>query len=254
MRKGKGIGDIGVSYDYLNQVFFSDIEHPVKPDMIFDNDHVNNSTSSRVADHAKEVLGRDKQPIDCPNPPRKRRCDKIVSFSEDSKIFLFDPVLFVPPVIVAEKVDVPPDIPDDLVANLGIGEEEPSGPDEFDKIDVNKNLPENEKSLFWSVLKKFRDVFRPAWGLLNDGDTMPIRLKDNAAKPIAQAPFRNSPMAKGVIDPILEEMRAKGRSRPSSSPWASPVFTVEQHGRRRMVIDFRRVNDLVERGATTASL
>lgn len=42
-------------------------------------------------------------------------------------------------------------------------------------------------------------------------------------------------------------MREKGRSRVSSSAWSSPVFTVTQHGRKRMVIDFRKVNSCVER-------
>lgn len=171
MQKGKGIGPVGVSYDYTNMIFFSDTsgEHPTHQQPIESEVELSN-----VRAHAKEVLNRDEQPIDAPTVMKPKSTCKSVTFSVSVSTIVDDPVFVVPPIIVAEKVDIPPDISHDLVADLGLGEEEPSGPDEFDRIDVNPELPESEGSLFWSVLKKFRNVFRPAWGLLNDGDTMPI--------------------------------------------------------------------------------
>lgn len=148
--------------------------------------------------------------------------------------------------VVPELPKHPPDL--SHKADLGLGEEQPeiNQNDEFDSIDINPELSEREENLFRQVLNRFRNVFRAGWGLLNDGSEMVIKLKPGT-EPIAQAPFRNSPKAKEVMDPILDEMRAKGRSRLSSSPWASPVFTVEQHGKKRLVIDFRKVNSVVER-------
>lgn len=46
---------------------------------------------------------------------------------------------------------------------------------------------------------------------------------------------------------MLDKMCSKGRARPSSLPWASHVFKVVQHGKPRLLIDFQKVNDVVER-------
>ena len=130
---------------------------------------------------------------------------------------------------------------------LGYGDESSSSKDDsFQNIDVNPNLLETDKSLLWGVLSKFKGVFQSAWGMLNDGRSMKIPLKKDAV-PRAQAPFRNSPRAKKVLDEVLGEMKRKKRVQASSSPWSSPVFVVYNHGKPRMVIDFRYVNDQVER-------
>ena len=137
-------------------------------------------------------------------------------------------------------------------ANLGMGDDDPTldfanSPDDgFDQIDVNPQLLPHEAAIIRKVLNKYREVFRPAWGLLSDGSAMDIRVKDGA-KPIASQPYRLSPRARRDMDNILDEMREKGRSEPSTSPWAAPAFIVYNHEKPRLVIDFRKVNNLVER-------
>ena len=42
-------------------------------------------------------------------------------------------------------------------------------------------------------------------------------------------------------------MKAQGRITTSSSPWSSPAFVVYNHGKPRLVIDFRYINTQVEK-------
>ena len=216
---------------------------------------LNTSPRNRILQHRTAVLGRDTQPIDLPldgdNDSADSPSEKHVSFTplRSSSCSVYsggkgkcpEPSN---PTDTSLSHDLSPEV------RLGLGEESPEQAededDTFNKIDFNPELNKEEESLFRSVLAKFRDVFRPGWGLLNDGSTMDIKLKPGAT-PKAQAPFRNGPEARRDLDRMLDEMEAKGRIRPSSSPWASPVFTVMQNGKRRLVIDFRQVNDCIER-------
>lgn len=261
MRIGKGIGDIEPSFSYFNGSF-SVIEGDLTPRSIpppatpsgADSraEKCRSSKFKRLPSpsqiHVKNVLSRISQPIDLPpNRPCKTGGGKnTVQFAAEitniEKALEDPPTRIPPPVFVANVVDIPPD----LCGDLGLGNEEPEEDVSVEGIDINPDLPENEMSLFRGVLHKFRRVFRPAWGLLNDGSSMEIKVKPGT-EPITQAPFRNSPRSKAVIDKMMDEMISKGRARPSSSPWSSPVFTVVQHGAPRLLIDFRKVNDVVER-------
>jgi hypothetical protein len=52
------------------------------------------------------------------------------------------------------------------------------------------------------------------------------------------------------LDAFLEENLANGRIRPSESPLASPVFFInKKDGKKRMVIDYRKLNDITVKNA-----
>jgi hypothetical protein len=52
------------------------------------------------------------------------------------------------------------------------------------------------------------------------------------------------------LDKFLDENLASGRIRPSESPLASPVFFIDKKdGNKRMVIDYRRLNDITVKNA-----
>jgi hypothetical protein len=114
-----------------------------------------------------------------------------------------------------------------------------------ESIDVNPALPTQDRELLMEMLRRRKRLFRAEWGLLNDGTEMEIVLKEGV-KPVASVPYRNSPAAKRVVDETLGELQAMDRIEPSTSPWASPVFVVRSHGKDRMVIDLRKVNECVE--------
>lgn len=65
------------------------------------------------------------------------------------------------------------------------------------------------------------------------------------ARPLYQAPRRESPSARATVREEVQKMLQAGAIRPSKSPWASPITLVpKKDGTTRFCIDFRRLNDV----------
>ncbi|GJZ17718.1 hypothetical protein Tco_0553841 [Tanacetum coccineum] len=75
------------------------------------------------------------------------------------------------------------------------------------------------------------------------------------ATPIARAPYRLAPSEMKELAEQLQELTDKGFIRPSSSPWGAPVlFVKKKDGSFRMCIDYRELNKLTVKNATTSQV
>jgi hypothetical protein len=63
--------------------------------------------------------------------------------------------------------------------------------------------------------------------------------------PIAQRAYRMNPQDLEELKRQLADMLSKGLSRPSTSPWGSPVLFVDkQDGTIRLCVDYRKLNEV----------
>jgi hypothetical protein len=101
------------------------------------------------------------------------------------------------------------------------------------------------------LLREFADVIRdevppglPLERALPDGRKIEhqIPLKPDA-KPVAQEPYKLSPVELDEVHKTLTKLSNQGWIRPSLSPWGSPVlFQRKKSGRLRMCVDYRALN------------
>ena len=64
------------------------------------------------------------------------------------------------------------------------------------------------------------------------------------AKSISLPPFLSSPAKREVIDKQMDKWIQLGVIEPSKSPWAAPAFIIYRNGKPRMVVDYRRLNEI----------
>ena len=128
----------------------------------------------------------------------------------------------------------------------GVGPEVPSHLDELYQK-TTENLDEEQKIRVAQMLNKFQDSFsRDEWDL---GLThlAAHAIKTEGAAPVKQPP-RRVPMAYAEEEKkAIEDLKAKGVIRDSTSPWASPIVLVKKKdGSVRPCVDYRKVNELVK--------
>lgn len=73
-------------------------------------------------------------------------------------------------------------------------------------------------------------------------------IKTYNAEPIKQRPYRIAPSEAEFVKGEIQAMLDKGIIRESSSPWASPIVIVpKKNNKRRICIDYRKVNKVTEK-------
>lgn len=99
----------------------------------------------------------------------------------------------------------------------------------------------NEKPQILKLLESFESVVNGI-GCCRDVE---MSIKTNPMiPPISQKSFRINPVLSAEMRQAVEDLVEKGLVRKSMSPWASPSFFVEKKdGSRRLVIDYRRLNE-----------
>jgi hypothetical protein len=70
-----------------------------------------------------------------------------------------------------------------------------------------------------------------------------VPLKEQV-KPISLPPFVASPANREVIDKQMDTWLQQGVIEPSKSPWGAPGFISYRNGKPRMVVDYRKLNEL----------
>jgi hypothetical protein len=94
------------------------------------------------------------------------------------------------------------------------------------------------------VMREFRDVFleelfglRPVREIEVSIETIP------GVSPIAQSPYRMTPMKLAELKVQLQKLLDKGFIQPSNSPWEAPVlFVKKKDGTLCLCIDYRQLN------------
>jgi len=108
------------------------------------------------------------------------------------------------------------------------------------------SIPQDEPELV-KLLEEYKDIFYNDLppGLPPDrGFEFEIHLEPGA-KPPSRPPFRLSFAEQEELKNQLETLKEKGFIRPSKSPFGAPVlFVKKKDGTLRMVVDYRRLNDI----------
>ncbi len=130
--------------------------------------------------------------------------------------------------------------------------DEPSDEEFFKDFDANKALTADQLAGLRKVLQRNRAVFSK----LNIGDPAPratgveFVINTGNAQPLKQAPYRQPPFKRDIINKEVATLLQHGLITPSFSPWGSPVLLVQKKdGSQRMCIDYRKLNALTKKDA-----
>jgi hypothetical protein len=116
------------------------------------------------------------------------------------------------------------------------------------KWPINKNLPPEEITALEEILDEFRDVFAfdaSELGII-EGETYHIKLTDET--PIFKQQYKLSQAEKEILQEQIEERKAVGLIRTSTSEWAAPVTMPpkkDENGNwtlKRPCVDYRALN------------
>ena len=112
---------------------------------------------------------------------------------------------------------------------------------------ASTDLNPQEKMQLASLLNKFGDSFSCGEWDLGLTNLAEHAIETGNAAPIKQHP-RRVPLAHAEAEKqAIEDLKAKGVIRESTSPWASPIVLVaKKDGGVRPCVDYRRVNQLVK--------
>ena len=109
----------------------------------------------------------------------------------------------------------------------------------------SKNLNDEEKSQFKTVLMKYQNAFSKDPKDLGSTSLIEHTINTGNANPIRQHP-RRIPLAKlKEAEEEIKEMASRNIIEPSYGPWSSPVVLVKKkNGSTRFCVDYRKLNDV----------
>ncbi|KAJ3007678.1 hypothetical protein NUW54_g3453 [Trametes sanguinea] len=110
-------------------------------------------------------------------------------------------------------------------------------------VDISKELTSEQQELILEIVKRNQSAFAldGRLGTVDAKCTIPLR---PGAKEISLPPFPSSPAKREVMDKQMDTWIQLGVIEPSMSPWGAPGFIVYRNGKPRMVIDYRKLNEL----------
>ena len=115
------------------------------------------------------------------------------------------------------------------------------------KIKINEQLIPDERDKLIQLLADNNNIFSRGLHDLPGTDIYVhhIDLKPNV-KPVRSQPYKTTPGNNQEIQRQIDELLDAGIIYPSTSMWASPCLLVtKQNGDRRLVFDYRKVNDVI---------
>nr|GAT59874.1 TY3B-TY3B protein [Mycena chlorophos] len=112
------------------------------------------------------------------------------------------------------------------------------------EVDFSPHITVEQRKQLEEVVLKHSQAFGLDGRLGNYPIEVDIPMKPGA-EPVSLPPFPVSPVNREVIDQQMDSWIQLGVIEPSKSPWAAPVFIVYRNSKPRMVIDLRRLNEMV---------
>lgn len=118
-------------------------------------------------------------------------------------------------------------------------------------IKFNKNLNSEELKSINALLNEFSDVFFLQGDKLNENSEFKHKIElVEGAKPVKLKPYRIPEALQAEMNRNIQEMLDSGTIGESNSPWNLPVFlvpkkTIEGKKKFRLVVDMRRLNELI---------
>ena len=113
----------------------------------------------------------------------------------------------------------------------------------LEELDINPELSPEKRKRIQDVIMRNEMAFGLDDRLGHLDARVQIPLKPGA-KEISLPPFATSPANREVMDKQMDKWIQLGVIEPSKSPWAAPAFIVYRNGKPRMVVDYRRLNDI----------
>lgn len=113
----------------------------------------------------------------------------------------------------------------------------------LEELDINPEISADKKRRLQEVIARNELAFGLDDRLGHLDAKVQIPLKPGA-KEISLPPFGTSPANREVIDKQMDKWIQLGVIEPSKSPWAAPAFIVYRNGKARMVVDYRRLNEI----------
>ncbi|MCP4240224.1 MAG: DDE-type integrase/transposase/recombinase [bacterium] len=115
---------------------------------------------------------------------------------------------------------------------------------------THEELTEAQKADVGKLLAEFRDVIGVPGKIIGCTASVTHAIDTGDARPLQQRMFRTSPADREAIQEELQKLLKSGAIRRSSSPWASRMLIVpKKDGSRRVVIDYRGLNNLTAKDA-----
>jgi hypothetical protein len=114
----------------------------------------------------------------------------------------------------------------------------------LEEIDISPDITSDQRQLLETIITRNSKAFGLDGRLGNYEVKVEIPMKPDA-EPVSLPPFPVSPANREVIDKQMDSWIQLGVIEPSKSPWAAPVFIVYRNGKPRMVIDLRKLNEMV---------
>jgi hypothetical protein len=129
-------------------------------------------------------------------------------------------------------------------------EKTPMPEDILQKLNINKNLNENQKNAIGKLLSKYSNVVSQSSSDLGRTQVTKHRVDTGDHLPLRSAPYHAPQITRERIETCVDEMLAKDIIEESHSPWASPVVLVKKKdGTFRFCVDFRKLNRITRRDA-----
>ncbi|BEI86683.1 hypothetical protein CcaverHIS002_0700290 [Cutaneotrichosporon cavernicola] len=122
---------------------------------------------------------------------------------------------------------------------------ETSSPSDPDQIDVNPDLTAEQRHAVDDMLRHRMHAFSSN-NSVGRTNVVEFNVDTGEHLPISQPPYHASPRQRVAIDAAIDGLLAAGHASPSHSPWASPVLVVQQHDKKRMCVDYRRLNKVTK--------
>ena len=112
------------------------------------------------------------------------------------------------------------------------------------EVDISAGLSSEQRDKVVKIIFNNETAFGLNNRLGNYPAEVSVRMKPDA-KPVSLPPFGVSPTNREIVDKQVDKWISWDAIEPSESPWGAPAFVVYRQGKPRVVIDFRKLNDLV---------
>ncbi|ODN83960.1 hypothetical protein L198_04062 [Cryptococcus wingfieldii CBS 7118] len=109
-------------------------------------------------------------------------------------------------------------------------------------IQLNPELSPDQRKAFEKVILYNKDAFGYGSRPIGSTTLATMSIPTGDAPPVSSPPYRASPQGREIIDTAMAELLEHGIIQESESPWASPAIIVQQKGKSRFCIDYRKVN------------
>ncbi|GMK57154.1 hypothetical protein CspeluHIS016_0309940 [Cutaneotrichosporon spelunceum] len=113
------------------------------------------------------------------------------------------------------------------------------------EVDINPSLTDEQRAAVVKLLHDHHRAFSVN-GHVGRTSMTNFSVDTGTAQPVGQAPYHASPRQRQAIDESIDKMLSAEQIRASSSPWSSPVIVVNQNGKPRVCIDYRKLNTVTK--------